>query len=60
MSAVYNPESDLIARIERFEIEARELRRRIGQAHNEEDKRVLSRLLKEAEEQVELLRARLP
>ncbi|HEV8292681.1 MAG TPA: hypothetical protein VGP94_12195 [Tepidisphaeraceae bacterium] len=60
MSAVYNPESDTIAQIERLEIEARELRRKVEHAAGEEDKRVLNRLLKETEQHIELLRQRLP
>ena len=45
MSAVYNPESDIIAEIERLELEARDIRRRVEHAHTEEDKRVLNRQL---------------
>ena len=60
MSAVYNPESDTIAEIERLEIEARDLRRRLEHAPGAEDKRVLNRQLKELEEQVDFLRKRLP
>jgi hypothetical protein len=60
MSQVYNPETEIIAEIERLEIEARDLRRRVGHARHEEDRRVLSRQLAEVEEQIELLRARLP
>jgi len=60
MSAVYNPEADTIAEIEKLEIEARDIRRRVEHAANEEDKRVLNRLLKETEMRVEHLRQRLP
>jgi hypothetical protein len=60
MSSVYNPESDVIAEIERLELEARDIRGRVEHAHNEEDKRVLNRQLQELEKQVEFLRARLP
>jgi hypothetical protein len=60
MSAVYNPESDIIAEIERLELEARDIRRRIEHAHNEEDKRVLNRQLGEIKQEIELLRAKLP
>lgn len=60
MSTVYNPEADIIAEIERLEIEAREMRQRVKHARGEEDKRVLNRLLKEAEERVKLLRKRVP
>ncbi|MCC7350072.1 MAG: DUF5320 domain-containing protein [Phycisphaerales bacterium] len=60
MSTVYNPESDIIAQIERMELEAREVRKRIEQATQKEDRRVLNQQLKELEEQVDLLRSRLP
>jgi len=36
MSAVYNPESDLIAEIERLELESRDIRRRVELAQYEE------------------------
>ena len=60
MSTVYNPEADLIAEIERLEIEARDLRRKVEHTQGQEDKRVLNRLLKEVESRVELLRKRVP
>jgi len=60
MSTIYNPESDLTAQIERLELEARDIRRKLQQAHLPEDKRVLERQLKEVEHEVELLKAKLP
>ena len=60
MSAVYNPESDLIAEIERLELESRDIRRRVEHAHNEEDKRVLNRQLEELKQQIEVLKSKLP
>jgi hypothetical protein len=60
MSAVYNPEADIMAEIERLEIEARETRTRIEHAANEADKRVLNRLLRETESRIAALRKRLP
>ncbi len=60
MSAVYNPESDIIAEIERLELDARDTRRRVEHAHNGEDKRVLNRQLEEIKSQIEHLRSRLP
>jgi hypothetical protein len=60
MSAVYNPESDIIAEIERLELEARDVRRRVAHAHTEADKRVLNRQLEEIKQQIEHLRSRLP
>jgi hypothetical protein len=60
MSAVYNPEADVIAQIERLELEAREIRRRIEHARTNEDKRVLNRQLAEIQSEIELLKRRLP
>ena len=60
MSSVYNPESDVMAEIERLELEAREVRRRVEHATNEQDKRVLNKQLQEVEQQVEFLKKRLP
>lgn len=60
MSQVYNPEADIIAEIERLELEARSIRRRVEHARNEQDKRVLNRQLQEIEAQVEYLKGRLP
>jgi len=60
MSQVYNPESEVMAEIERLELEARQVRRSVEHARNEADKRVLNRQLSELQEQIEHLRARLP
>ena len=60
MSQVYNPETEVMAEIERLELEARNIRRSIEHAHNAEDKRVLNRQLAELKEQIEHLRSRLP
>jgi hypothetical protein len=60
MSQVYNPESDIIAEIERLELEARTVRRSVEHARSEEDKRVLNRQLQELQDQIEHLKARLP
>ena len=60
MSTVYNPEAETMAEIERLELEAREIRRRLDSARNDDDKRVLSQQLKETEQQVSVLRQRLP
>ena len=60
MSSVYNPESDLIAEIERLELESRDIRRRVEHAHTEEDKRVLNKQLEELKQQIDVLRAKLP
>ena len=59
MSAVYNPESDTIERIERLTIEARDLHRKVEHARTEGDKRALNRLLKEIRDEIAYLDARL-
>jgi hypothetical protein len=60
MSTVYNPEADVIARIEQLEMDARNIRRRIEHVTNDADKRVLNRQLKELSEEIAQLQARLP
>jgi hypothetical protein len=60
MSQVYNPESDLMEQIERLELEARDLRRKIEHLVNVQDKRVMNRQLQELEEQISRLQSRLP
>ncbi|HSZ57334.1 MAG TPA: hypothetical protein VK797_16845 [Tepidisphaeraceae bacterium] len=60
MSQVYNPESDIIAEIERLELEARSIRRKVEHARTEQDKRVLNRQLQELQDQIEHLKSRLP
>ena len=45
MSAVYNPESDVIAEIECLELEARGMRRKIEHVHTDADRRAVNRLL---------------
>jgi hypothetical protein len=60
MSQVYNPEADIIAEIERLELEARSIRRSVEHARNQEDKRVLNRQLQELKAQIDHLRSRLP
>jgi predicted nucleic acid-binding Zn-ribbon protein len=60
MSAVYNPEADIMAEIERLELEARDIRKRIEHSSNQEDKRVLNRQLSELQKEIELLQAKLP
>jgi hypothetical protein len=60
MSAVYNPESDVIAEIERLELEARQMRRTIEHVSGQEDRRVLNRQMQELKDQIEFLRQRVP
>jgi hypothetical protein len=60
VSAVYNPESDVIAEIERLELEARDMRRKIEHVHSDADRRALNRLLADVRDRIEYLRQRLP
>ena len=60
MSAVYNPEAELIAEIERLELEARRIRRTIEHVSGPEDRRVLNRQLQELKDQIQFLRKRVP
>ena len=60
MSAVHNPEADVIARIEQLELEARDLRRRVEHARGRIDKQVLDKQLAEIKQHIEVLRTHLP
>jgi peptidoglycan hydrolase CwlO-like protein len=60
MSTVYNPEADIVAEIERLELEARDIRRKIEHVSNDNDKRVLNKQLKELREEIAVLRSRVP
>jgi hypothetical protein len=60
MSQVYNPETERMAEIERLELEARTIRRRIEHVNNEPDRRVLNKQLHEIEDQIANLQAQLP
>ena len=60
MSSVYNPEADVMAEIERLELEGREIRKRVEHARNEADKRVLNKQLAELKQQIEFLQSKLP
>ncbi len=59
MSTVYNPEAEVIAQIERLELEVRDVRRRIEHAHSESDKRVLNKQIDELKSEIEFLRTRI-
>jgi len=59
MSTVYNPEAEVIAQIERLELEVRDVRRRIEHAHSEPDKRVLNKQIQELMSEIDFLRSRL-
>jgi regulator of replication initiation timing len=59
MSAVYNPQAELIAEIERLEIEARDLRKRLDHASTPEDLAVLEQQLADVQAAVVRLQARL-
>ena len=60
MSQVYNPESEVIAEIERLELDAREFRRKIEHVRNAEDRRVMNRLLGEVRDRIGFLKRRIP
>jgi len=60
MSQVYNPEADVMEGIERLELKAREIRRRVEHARTEADKRVLNRQLQELHDEIVYLQTRLP
>ena len=60
MSRINYPEIEVESEIEWRELEARDVRRRLEQAVNAEDRRVLARQLKELEDQVEERRRQLP
>jgi len=60
MGAVYNPEAEIMAQIEKLEITARELRRRLQEATLPQDRRVIERQLQEVEAEIEQLRRKLP
>ncbi|HRK32325.1 MAG TPA: hypothetical protein PLD59_14760 [Tepidisphaeraceae bacterium] len=59
MSAVYNPQSDMMAEIERLEADAREYRKRMDQASRADDQQVLRRQLDEIKQSIARLQARL-
>jgi hypothetical protein len=59
VSAIYNPEADTIARIESLEMEIRNIHRRIGHAHTEQDKRVLNRQMTDLKDEIEFHRLHL-
>ncbi|MDB5320472.1 MAG: hypothetical protein JWN40_2103 [Phycisphaerales bacterium] len=60
MSTVYNPEAQMIEEIERLEFEARNIRGKIEHVTNESDRRVMNRQLRELDEEITLLQARIP
>jgi hypothetical protein len=60
MSQVYNPEAEVMAQIERLELDARDVRRRVEHARTPQDKRVLNRQLEDIKRDIEFLRMRLP
>jgi hypothetical protein len=60
VSQVYNPEADVMEEIERMELEAREIRRRVEHARTVADQRVLNRQLQELHDAILYLQGRLP
>jgi hypothetical protein len=59
MNSVNNPESEAIAQIERLELAARDIRRRIEHTAKPTDKVVLNKQLEEISLQVTMIRDRL-
>lgn len=55
MSTVYNPQAEIVARIESLELEVRELRRKIEHAQNAADKKVLNRQIEELKNEIQFL-----
>jgi hypothetical protein len=60
MSQVYNPEAEVIAEIEKLELDAREFRRKIEHVRNVEDRRVMNRLLGELRDRISFLKRKIP
>jgi urease accessory protein UreE len=60
MSAIYNPEAEKIAQIERLELDARQMRRRIEHLRTEADRRVVNKQLADIKHQIEFLRRSIP
>lgn len=60
MSTVYNPEADVIAQIERLELDGRDVRRRIEHVRNSDDRRALNKQLEEIKHTIQFLRRSLP
>jgi hypothetical protein len=60
MSTTYNPEAELIAEIERLELDARGIRRRVEHVRTAGDRRVLNKQLEEIKHRIEYLRRAIP
>ena len=60
MSTIYNPESETIAEIERLELDARQMRRRIEHVRTIADRRAMNKLLTELKDKIEFLRRCVP
>lgn len=58
--SVHNPEADIIAQIERLELEDRDLKHRLEHAPVASDREVIQRQIEEIRQQIEALRKRLP
>lgn len=58
MSEVYNPETVAYEHLEQLAVEARQLRQKQVSAHNDDERRVLHRQLREVEDQIDALRRR--
>ena len=58
--SVNNPEADIIAQIEKLEIEGRELKQRLAQLQKAPDRQVVQLQIYEIRQQIDALRKRLP
>ena len=59
MSVVYNPEAEIMGRIEALELESRELRRKVEHARGEQDKKVLNQQIEELRNEIQFLQSKL-
>ena len=60
MYLVCGSESEIMAQLERLELQARQIHRKIEHAPSEKDKRALNRLLLDIKQDMENLQGRLP
>jgi hypothetical protein len=56
---VYNPESDALQQLQTLELQARRLAKKLGEAATHQDRQVIERQLRETENRIENLKARL-
>ena len=58
--SVNNPEADIIAQIEKLEVEDGELKQLLAQLQKAPDRQVVQRQIEEIRQQIDALRKRLP